>query len=119
LTEGFHADKDNVIFVGMADSLRIADFLSPISKSLLNDDQGYVDGQIGQVIDAYEAEFPDLESATIVFIGCGETRGTDLARTQTDAPDIIRRHFYQNCKFFYIRHIYITEEIIIDMITST
>jgi len=79
----------------MADSLRIADFLSPISKSLLNDDQGYVDGQIGQVIDAYEAEFPDLESATIVFIGCGETRGTDLARTQTDAPDIIRRHFYR------------------------
>ena len=79
----------------MADSLRIADFLSPISKSLLNDDQGYVDGQIGQVIDAYEAEFPDLETATIVFVGCGETRGTDLARTQTDAPDIIRRHFYR------------------------
>ncbi len=79
----------------MADSLRIADFLSPISKSLLSEDQGYVDGQVGHVIDAYETEFPDLEGASIILIGCGESRGADLARIQTDAPDVIRRHFYR------------------------
>jgi arginase family enzyme len=95
LTQGFHADKDNVIFVGMGDRFRIADFLSPISKAFLSGDQGYVDGQIGHVIETYESEFPDMDLASVVLVGCGEMRGTDLTRTATDAPDIIRKHFYR------------------------
>jgi formiminoglutamase len=95
LTQGFHADKDNVIFVGMGDRFRIADFLSPISKAFLSGDQGYVDGQIGHVIEAYESEFPDMDLASVVLVGCGEMRGAALAHTATDAPDIIRKHFYR------------------------
>ena len=79
----------------MGDRLRIADFLSPLSKARLSADQGYVEGQIGYVIETYETEMPDMDNASIVLVGCGETRGADLSRTQTDAPDVIRRHFYQ------------------------
>lgn len=79
----------------MGDRLRIADFLTPLSKPVLSGDQGYLDGQIGFAIDAYESEFPELDSASIVLVGCGDRRGASLSQTATDAPDIIRRHFYR------------------------
>lgn len=79
----------------MGDRFRIADFLSPISKAFLSNDQGYVDGQIGHVIESYETDFPEMDSASIVLVGCGETRGADLSSTDTNAPDAIRRHFYR------------------------
>ncbi|MEN9497925.1 MAG: hypothetical protein RL750_824, partial [Bacteroidota bacterium] len=79
----------------MGDRFRIADFLSPIFKAFLSNDQGYVDGQIGQVIESYETDFPEMDSASIVLVGCGDARGADLSRTTTDAPDAIRRHFYR------------------------
>ena len=79
---------------GMSDYLNIIDFLEPINTSILSDDAGYRDGQIGKIITAYEESFPDLETAHIVFIGCAEQRGAGL-RTTSEAADEIRKAFYQ------------------------
>jgi hypothetical protein len=60
----------------MSDFLNIADFLAPISKSELNFDQGYKEGTIGFNIKVHDEEnFPDMDEADLVFIGCGEQRG--------------------------------------------
>lgn len=79
----------------MSDILNIADFLSPISKAELSFDQGYKEGQLGQVIKVYEDDnFPDLEEADLIFIGCGEQRGNGHHMAYSAAPDAIRRQFY-------------------------
>jgi|GEM_PF-4798579 len=59
----------------MSDYLHIADFLDPIDMNLTMRDEMFQDGQIGNYIDAYQNEFPDLSDADIVFIGCAERRG--------------------------------------------
>ena len=78
----------------MSDYLNIEDFLVPINKDMLSNDEGYREGQMGRVVDAYEEGFPDLESAQVVFVGCGEQRGAGLYNP-TEAPDEIRREFYK------------------------
>ena len=78
----------------MTDYLNIADFLSPINLHEISSDEHYKDGQLGGVIASYQEEFPDLDEAQIVFVGCGEQRGSGLIHGQSNAPDIIRRHFY-------------------------
>ncbi len=78
----------------MADYLSIADFLSPIDIHELSQDEGYKDGQLGKTIDIYDAEFPELDDAQIVLVGCGEQRGSGIIHTQSNAPDIIRRQLY-------------------------
>lgn len=78
----------------MSDHLNISDFLSPVSVAAISFDEGYKDGQMGHVIDIYEDEFPDLDEAQIVLVGCGEQRGSGLIHGHSEAPDIIRRHFY-------------------------
>lgn len=81
----------------MSDYLNLSDFLEPVNKDFLSDDQGYKEGQVGQVINTYEEEFPEIEHADIVFIGCGEQRGMGVQRLSR-APDEIRKEFY---KLFY------------------
>jgi formiminoglutamase len=78
----------------MADHLNIADFLTPVNLSAISHDEGYKEGQLGKIVDVYENEFPDLDEAQLVVVGCGEQRGSGLIHGQSDAPDIIRRHFY-------------------------
>src|SRR5262245_61480198 len=78
----------------MSDFLNISDFLSPVNRAEISHDEGYKDGQLGKVIQVYEEEFPDLDEASIVIVGCGEQRGSGLIHGQSAAPDIIRRHFY-------------------------
>lgn len=78
----------------MSDYLNIEDFLAPINKDLLSNDEGYRDGQMGRVVDAYEEGFPDLETAQIVLVGCGEQRGAGLYNP-SEAADEIRREFYK------------------------
>lgn len=79
----------------MSDFLNISDFLAPINKDALSYDRGYRDGQIGQTISIFdEEEFPDLDEADLVFIGCGEQRGNGMHMTYSAAPDAIRRQFY-------------------------
>ncbi len=78
----------------MADHLNIADFLTPVNLAAISHDEGYKDGQLGKIVDVYQDEFPYLDEAQIVLVGCGEQRGSGLIHGQSEAPDIIRRHFY-------------------------
>ena len=78
----------------MPDHLNIADFLSPVNLSELSNDEGYKEGQIGRLVAVYDQEFPDLDEAQVVLVGCGEQRGSGLIHGQSNAPDCIRRQFY-------------------------
>ena len=78
----------------MSDYLNISEFLDPVNIHEISHDEGYRDGQLGKVISIYENEFPDLDEAQIVILGCGEQRGSGLIHGHSKAPDIIRRHFY-------------------------
>lgn len=78
----------------MSDHLNISDFLSPVDLREINHDEVYKDGQLGKVIQVYTDEFPDLDEAQLVIIGCGEQRGSGLIHGHSNAPNIIRRHFY-------------------------
>ena len=78
----------------MSDYLNISDFLVPVNLHEITHDEGYKEGQLGSAVNIYEEEFPDLDEAQIVLVGCGEQRGSGLIHGQSQAPDIIRRHFY-------------------------
>ncbi len=78
----------------MSDVLNITDFLYPVNLHELSHDDGYKDGQVGKGIRVYEDEFPDLEEADVVLIGCGEERGSVAGRFDTAAPNAIRHQFY-------------------------
>src|SRR6187402_2879697 len=75
----------------MSDS--IIDFLEPISLAEISLDAGYKDGQIGRTIKVYEDEFPDLDEATIVLVGCSEQRGAALLHS-SGAANTVRNEFY-------------------------
>ena len=79
----------------MSDYLNIADFLNPVSLAEISNDEGYKDGQIGKLIEVYEDEFPFLDEAQLVIVGCGEQRGSGIIGPESMAPNVIRRHFYQ------------------------
>ncbi|RPE13674.1 arginase [Chitinophaga lutea] len=80
----------------MIDFSHLQDFLRPVSKTQINDDEPYEHLQIGSSIDVYEEDnIPDLDAADIVLLGAGETRGNGLPNGRTDAPDVVRREFYR------------------------
>ena len=85
--------SETLSFVFM-DHLNVSDFLDPVDLHLISHDEGYKDGQLGKVIDIYNETFPELDEAQIVLVGCGEQRGSGLIHGHSQAPDIIRRHFY-------------------------
>ena len=71
----------------------IADFLEPLNLNEISHDAGYKEGQVGRAVKAYEEEFPNLDEADIVIVGCGEQRGGGLLHSST-AADVIRTEFY-------------------------
>lgn len=71
----------------------IIELLDPVDISDFSLDTGYKDGQIGKSIARYDIEFPDLEEAAIVLVGCGEQRGCALLH-QSGAAGAIRNEFY-------------------------
>ncbi|MGF6926656.1 formiminoglutamase [Chitinophaga sp. W2I13] len=80
----------------MADFSHLQDFLHPVSKAFLNDDQEYDPFQVGGVIDAYEDNHhPDIDAADIILLGVGEERGSASGKTDTHGPDAIRREFFR------------------------
>lgn len=80
----------------MIDFSHLQDFLAPVSKTQLNDDEPYEALQIGSSIDLYEEDkIPDLDAADIILLGAGETRGNGLPNGRTDTPDVVRREFYR------------------------
>lgn len=79
----------------MSDTLYIGDFLQPVNRFMLSEDEGYKDGQIGKKILVYEdEELPDLKQADIILVGCNEIRGGSLLHPGEPASDAIRRQFY-------------------------
>ncbi|WP_346317095.1 formimidoylglutamase [Chitinophaga sp. YIM B06452] len=80
----------------MIDFPHLQDYLAPVSKARLNEDETYDDLQIGNLIDLYEeGHIPDLDSADIILLGAGEERGNGTPNNGNAAPDTIRREFYQ------------------------
>ncbi|MEZ2441639.1 formimidoylglutamase [Chitinophaga sp. RCC_12] len=80
----------------MADFSHLQDFLHPVSKAFLNDDQEYDPFQVGGVIDVYEDDHhPDIDAADIILLGVGEERGSASGKTDTHGPDAIRREFFR------------------------
>jgi formiminoglutamase len=72
----------------------LQDFLSPINKAQLNNDEGYNEGQLGNHISIFEEQLPDIEEAHIVLVGVNEVRGTGQANNQF-AADAIRTQLYR------------------------
>ncbi len=79
----------------MSPNLHISDFLEPINLAEISQDQGYKDGQIGKLIDAYDETFPDLYEADLILVGCEEVRGMGPDRKDAGGPNAIREQFYQ------------------------
>jgi formiminoglutamase len=71
----------------------IIDFLEGINLGEVSNDTGYKEGQIGRAIAVYEEEFPDLDDADLVLVGCAEQRGAALLHP-SKAADTIRHEFY-------------------------
>ncbi len=72
----------------------IADFLEPVNKYEISEDESYHQTQLGQHIDLYDEHFPDIEAADVVLIGCGEMRGAGQGSNNYEAPDAVRKAFY-------------------------
>ena len=79
------------------DSLEsILDFLEPVNKAQLSEDEGYKDNQLGKNIDAYEDNFPELENADLIIVGCDENRGCGVfQKSMSSAADAVRKELYQ------------------------
>lgn len=79
----------------MPDFSHLTDFLDTVNLSMISNDEVYKEGQIGKVINVYEEHLPAIEEADIVLVGCNEERGNGIMRKSSNAPDAIRRQFYQ------------------------
>ena len=73
----------------------LQDFLVPISFSEINEDEGYVDGQLGAHIMTQQDEDFDIALADIIIVGVKETRGNGTAQKENNAADIVRKQLYR------------------------
>lgn len=71
------------------------DFLDRVSTDELNNDIGYNDGQFARHLVIFDTDFPDLDQIDIVILGIAEIRGMEINAKPGNAPDAIRRQFYQ------------------------
>jgi formiminoglutamase len=86
----------------------LSDFLEPINMAMLSNDEGFKATQLGSHVLVHEEELPDIDTADLVIVGCGEMRGMGMHFTNNDAPDKVRAAFYS---LFYWH----TEVIIADL----
>ena len=70
------------------------DFLEPINRSLIHEDEGFTDGQLGNHILINEGTIPDLKDVDIVCVGVLENRGEGLLQPVSLAADHIRKQLY-------------------------
>jgi arginase family enzyme len=78
----------------MSDHLNIRDFLLPVDLHEISHNEEYKEGQLGFSISFHTEDFPDLDEVQVVLVGCSEQRGSGLIHGQSEAPEVIRRHFY-------------------------
>lgn len=74
--------------------MSIIDFLSPINIIEITEDERFKQGQYGNEMSIYADEFPDIDPADIIIVGCGEERGRGFLGPASTAPDLIRKQFY-------------------------
>lgn len=79
----------------MSDELLIIDFLQPLDLSVILNDEELNDAQLGNKIQLFANEFPDIDVADIVIVGIGDERGTGNGVMQSAAPDLIRKNLYR------------------------
>ena len=72
----------------------ITDFLEPVNRYEISEDESYHQTQLGQHIDLYDEHFPDIEAADVVLVGCGEMRGAAKGSNNYNAADTVRKAFY-------------------------
>jgi arginase family enzyme len=74
----------------------IIDFLEPVSTTILyNNDEGFNTKQLGSYIDVYAKNFPDVDAADLIIVGCSEARGAGGVKADAQGIDAVRKHFYQ------------------------
>ncbi len=74
----------------------IIDFLEPVGNLLFfNNDKTYNKEQLGSSIDAYIKNFPDVDAADLIIVGCAESRGAGVSAHDNTGIDAVRSHFYQ------------------------
>ncbi len=74
----------------------IIDFLEPVSTGIFyNNDEGFNTKQLGSYIDVYTENFPGVDAADLIIIGCPEARGAGVIKADTSGIDAVRKHFYQ------------------------
>jgi formiminoglutamase len=78
----------------MADFQSILDFLEPVNKYELSEDEGYKDTQLGNHILVNDDFFPELEVADFVIVGFGESRGFLPTPDINTGPNSVRKEFY-------------------------
>ena len=73
----------------MLNTSQLEDFLVPVNPFIISDDEGYLPGQLGLVLNETPAE-----AAHIIIVGCSEYRGSGIAEPLHSA-DAIRKQLYQ------------------------
>ena len=73
----------------------LQEFITPVSFFDINEDEGYVDGQIGHHILTQHDENFNIDNAEVVIVGVKETRGNGITEKQNNAADIIRKELYK------------------------
>lgn len=72
----------------------LIDFLEPLNMSLLSNDEGFKDSQLGKHILVFEEELPDISTADLVIVGCGEMRGMGVQFLLDSAANKVRTELY-------------------------
>lgn len=72
----------------------IIDFLEPVEISVFSNDEGYNPKQLGSNIDIYTNDFPDVEAADLIIVGCSEARGAGVPKKDDGGINAVRKHFY-------------------------
>ena len=69
-------------------------FLDPVDVSAFSE-EGFSNGQIGKSIQVYEDNFPEIQNAELVIVGCGEQRGNNSSlQMDHSGADAVRSCFY-------------------------
>lgn len=72
----------------------ILDFLEPVNLYELSHDEGFKDTQLGKHILINDEYFPELDTADLVIVGFGESRGSMPTTNINASPNAIRKEFY-------------------------
>lgn len=70
-------------------------FLQPIDLIEISEDEGFKHTQIGSIVKTFEGDdIPDIETADLIILGCGEYRGQGDSFNSYHTANKIRKEFY-------------------------